>query len=110
MNCELFITAQAEQDLNGAVNYIDHILLNPKAADDLLNEAERKLSELALFPEKYALADDPVLKSWGIRFTNVKNYLVFYLVSRQEQRVYIVRFLFQKRDWAAILKQGFSLE
>ena len=110
MNYTLFITAQAERDLNGAVNYIVQILLNPQAADDLLNEAERKLGELALFPEKYAPVDDPVLKSWGIRFTNVKNYLVFYLVSRQEQRVYIVRFLFQKRDWAAILKQGFSLE
>ena len=86
------------------------MLLNPQAADDLLDEAETVIGDLAYFPEKFSVVDDPVLKAWGIRFTLVKNYLAFYIVSDQEQRVYIVRFLYGRRDWVSILKQGFSLE
>ena len=54
--------------------------------------------------------DDPVLKAWGIRFTLVKNYIAFYVISENNHTVYIVRFLYGKRDWITILKQGFSLE
>lgn len=108
MKYEIYITAAADTDLNNAVDYIDHILLNPQAADDLLDEAERQISDLAAFPEKYALVDDPVLNAWGIRLTLVKDYLAFYIVSEDEKRVYIVRFLHSRQNWAGILKQGIS--
>ncbi len=104
------ITQAAEKELNGAVDYIEHVLLNPQAADDLLSEAEIKLSALTGFPEKYALADDPVLNAWGIRLVPVKNYLAFYIVSEPEQTVYFLRFLYSKRNWVSILKKGFSLD
>lgn len=104
MKYEIFITAAAETDLNGAVDYIEHVLLNPQAAADLLDEAEDKITELAQFPEKFSLVSDPVLKAWGIRFAAVKNYLIFYTISEPEQRVQIIRFLFRKRNWTSILK------
>ena len=110
MNYNIHITRAAERDLNRAADYIEQVLLNPQAADDLLDEAEAQIGELAEFPEKFSLVDDPVLKAWGIRFTMVKNYLAFYTISEQEHKVYVVRFLFGKRDWVSILKQGFSLE
>ena len=47
---------------------------------------------------------------WGIRFTLVKNYIAFYVVSEENHTIYIVRFLYGKRDWINILKQGFSLK
>ena len=50
-----------------------------------------------------------MLKAWGIRFIQVKNYLAFYVIAEEESRVYIVRFLYGKRDWVGILRQGFSL-
>ena len=104
------ITQSAERDLNSAADYIEHVLLNPQAADDLLNEAELKLSALTSFPEKYSLVDDPVLKAWGIRFAPIKNYLAFYVVSDRDQTVYFIRFLYSKRDWVSILKKGFSFD
>ena len=110
MSYDIHITRAAERDLNSAADYIEFVLLNPQAADDLLDEAESRIGELSNFPEKFAVVDDPVLKSWGIRFTLVKNYMAFYTVSEEEKRVYIVRFLYGKRDWVTILKQGFSLE
>jgi len=110
MKYNIHITRAAEADLNSAVEYIDHILQNPQAADHLLLEAEEKIMDLAVFPEKYSLAEDPVLNIWGIRFTAVKNYLVFYTVSEEEKCIYIIRFLHSKQNWTAILGHGFSLE
>ena len=110
MNYDIRITRAAEKDLNSAADYIEFVLFNPQAADDLLNEAESRIGELSSFPEKFALADDPLLKSWGIRFMLVKNYIAFYVISEENHTIYILRFLYQKRNWITILKQGFSLE
>ena len=103
------ITSLAERDLNRAADYIEFILKNPKAADDLLDEAEKKINSLSDYPEKFPLADDPVLASWGIRFVIVKGYLAFYTVSKTENLVIVVRFLFQKSNWSSVLRQGFPL-
>lgn len=110
MMYDLHITSAAENDLNEAADYIEYVLLNPDAADRLLDAATEKISTLAQFAERNALVDDPVLKTWGIRFIQVNNYLAFYVISEEESRVYIVRFLYGKRDWIGILKQGFTLD
>ena len=110
MRYNIHITKIADADLNSAIDYIDNILLNPQAADNLLNETEEKLMDLATFPERYAPVTDPVLNTWGIHLTKVKNYLVFYTISEEEKCVYIIRFLHSKQNWSAILGHGFSLE
>jgi len=106
---DIYITAAAERDLLRASDHIEFILKNPKAADDLLDEAEALINSLTDFPEKFKLVDDPVLASWGIHFVIVSGYLAFYVISEETHRVTIVRFLFQKSNWTAILGQGFSL-
>ena len=106
---DLHITSAAENDLNEAADYIEYVLLNPDAADRLLDAATERISTLAQFAGRNALVDDPVLKAWGIRFIQVNHYLAFYVIAEEENRVYIVRFLYGKRDWVGILRQGFSL-
>lgn len=101
MSYDLFITRHAERDILAAADYIEFNLYDPQAADDLLEKTDKAVSDLMIFPQKYELADDPVLKSWKIRYFVVKNYLVFYLI--EDQTIYIVRFLHQKRDWISIL-------
>ena len=102
------ITRTAQRDLSEAVGYIDNILKNPIAADSLLEEFEKKTAELAVFPEKYRLASDKTLSSWGIRFLTVGNYLAIYLIDEDADTVYIVRFLYGKSNWISILKGGIS--
>ena len=109
MNYDIYITGAAENDMNETADYIDLVLMNPKAADDLMDEAAESISSLALFPEKHQLTGDPVLDAWGIRFVVIGNYLAFYVVSPEEELVYIVRFLYCRRDWAAILRKGIEL-
>ena len=100
------MTKSAEKDLRSAVDYLDFVLLNPMAADALLEETESKINDLQFFPEAHPLVDDAVLKSWGIRFVMVKNYLAFYTVDHENNTVYIVRFLHSKRNWPVLLKQS----
>ena len=109
MNYRIHITQAAEKDMNHAADYIEFVLKNPQAADHLLDEAEKQINSLSSFPKKYPLAEDKVLASWGVRFVNVNNYLVFYLVSDEELMVTVIRFLYCKSNWLSVLRQGFSL-
>ncbi len=110
MKYDIYITKKAQEDIIRVADYIEFTLLNPQASDALLDEAEKNISSLSQFPERNSLADDSVLSSWGIRFIRVKNYLAFYTVNEMEKRVYIIRFLYAKRNWGNILKPGFSIE
>lgn len=110
MSYRIHITLTAERDMAGAADYIEYALKNPQATDHLLDEAENKINALAQFPEKFPLVDDTLLASWGVRFTQVHNYLVFYVISEEEQQVTIVRFLYAKSNWTSILKFGFSIK
>lgn len=110
MNYEVYITGAAENDISEAVDYIEFVLLNPQAADQLLDAAGEKLSTLAHSAAGHAVVDDPVLRAWGVRFLQVNNYLAFYTIAEKEQRVYVVRFLYAKRDWMSVLKRGIALK
>ncbi len=109
MNYPIHITDAAKRDMANALDHIEFVLKNPKEADNLLDEAELKINALSLFPGKFPLVDDPLLASWGIRFIQVKSYLAFYKISDEEQKIIVVRFLYEKSNWAFILKRGFLL-
>lgn len=109
MSHSLHITRMAEKDMSQAADYIEFVLKNPQAADHLLDTAEKQINALSLFPKKHPLAEDKVLASWGVRFTQVNNYLAFYIVSDEDQQVTVIRFLYAKSDWNSILNLGFPL-
>ena len=104
MNYTIHITGKAVRDLNDAVDYIDYNLLNPLAADRLLEKTEAEINKLATMPKRHKIVDDPVLAAWGIRFIRIDNYLAFYVVDEQNKIVHLVRFLYGKRDWISILR------
>ena len=107
MNYHLHITSVAQRDISQAADYIEFVLTNPKAADDLLEETDQKINALLPFPQEHPIVEDKLLAAWGIRFTQIKNYLAFYVV--EENQVTVIRFLYAKSDWISILKVGFPL-
>lgn len=109
MSYIIHITSTAERDIMRAADYIEFNLKNPTAADHLLDVTTEQINALTNMPQKFRLVDDPVLASWGIRYTIINNYLAFYTVDEEKQMVIVVRFLYQKSNWNAILRQGFSL-
>lgn len=109
MSYIIHITRTAERDIMRAADYIEFNLKNPTAAEHLLDVATEQINSLADMPQKFRLVDDPVLASWEIRYVIVNNYLAFYTIDEEKQMVIVVRFLFQKSNWNAILRQKFSL-
>ena len=55
MNYNIHITQKAENDLNEAADYIEFTLLNPKAANDLLDKAEEEINKLSFMPDKHQM-------------------------------------------------------
>ena len=107
MSYHLHITSVAERDISQAADYIEFVLKNPKAADDLLEETDQKINALLPFPQEHPIVEDKLLAAWGIRFTQIKNYLAFYVI--EENQVTVIRFLYAKSDWISILKVGCPL-
>jgi len=98
------ITEPAENDIKDAMKYIAEQLLNPLAADKLINDVEYAINSLSDMPQRHALLSDGDLARLGFRFMPVNNYLVFYSVRDEKNTVVIQRFLYGRRDWANILK------
>ena len=109
MSYHLHITSTAKHDIMRAVDYIEFVLKNPLAADNLLDAVTKQIGTLSDFPQKFRIVDDPVLASWEIRFIIINNYLAFYTINEEKQTVIVVRFLYKKSNWYSILRQGFSI-
>ena len=104
MTYEIHITAKAELDMIEAADYIEFKLFNPKAADALLDKAAEEIGRLASMPEKHKTVDDPVLAARGIRMITINNYLAFYVIDEKARIVYVIRFLYGKRNWIKLLR------
>lgn len=110
MSYQVHITFTAEHDIMRAADHIEFTLKNPTAADNLLDAATEQIGSLVDMPQRFRPVNDPVLTSWGIRSVIINNYLAFYTIDEEKQTVIIVRFLYQKSNWASILRQGFPLD
>lgn len=52
---------------------------------------------------RYALVVDERLTALGIRKLIVENYIVFYVISKKDESVTVIRILYGKRDWEYLL-------
>lgn len=109
-NYSVIVSKVAKVDIMSAYDYIELSLHNPSAADALLAEIEREVGDLKENPSICAVTDDPVLKTAGLRFSIVKNYLLFYSVSISEKTITIIRFLSGRMNWRSILRQSFTID
>lgn len=105
INYKASITATAKRDYYEAEYYMAQKLYSHIGVVNLAKSFREAIKDLKFFPTKYPLCNDDLLRAWGIRFVPVKNYLLFYVVREDEQAVYVIRFLYGKRDWQNILRK-----
>ena len=101
---QVVFTDIAEDDLQNAFIYISEILKAPVAAENLIIEAEKSIGNLADFPLSCPLVSDEYFATIGVRFLTIKNYLVFYIANDSTEVVTVIRFLYARRDWTALLE------
>lgn len=102
MGYKIKLTKAALRDLKVVLTYISDKLKNKKASMELRNLFYVEVSKLKDNPRVYQRVN--IIESEeDIRYLRVKNYLVFYLIDEESKTIYILEFLYGKRNWVEIV-------
>lgn len=107
---QIEVTEPAERDLQDTLSYIANDLKNKSAALKLFEKVEETILSLAQMPHRYQIVSNEVLSEQGLRLIPINNYLLFYVVREQIQKVVILRYLNARRDWLTMLKKDSKKE
>lgn len=97
------ITKEAEQDVYDAIDYVEAVLFNSRAADELAALAENTIMSLAVYPHRYQLCNDIVLQAYGVRYVPVKKYLLLYTIDEELRQVNVLGFVYGRRQWQSLI-------
>ena len=92
-------TPLADNDMDAIYQYIFDTLSAPAAAENMVEEIERKTKRLENMPYSCPAVDDEWLKAKGYRKLVVKNYIALYMVSDSEKLVTIMRIVYGASDY-----------
>lgn len=102
-NFNLLISDTAANDLSEIILYLKSKLSVPNSAELLVQKVRTETSKLKGFPFLFPLVKDEILAARGIRKLSIDNIIIFYIASKIEKNVTIIRVLHAKRDWVNLL-------
>ena len=92
------LTEIAEADIEDALDYIANELYNSEAASCFADELDEKLDEICKTPKVGRPVHNPYLKRDDVRRVLVKNYIAYYLIDENAEKIVILRVVYNKRD------------
>ena len=95
---EVKVTRQALEQTREIIHYISYDLMAPLAAENLLNDLKTAIIKLGVLPKRYSLIDEEPWRSEGVRKIVVKNFLVYYWVDDERNKVQVTAVIYSKRD------------
>ena len=95
---EVRVTRQALEQMKEIVHYISNDLMAPDAADNLLDKMKAEITKLSSFPKKHALIDEEPWRTEGVRKIVVKNFLIYYWVDDENNRVQVTAVIITFKD------------
>ena len=105
MNTQVVFTETAKSDLRDIAVSIANLSKDTSFAIRFVKELRDQTKILEQIPESGAIPRDRVLKSSGYRFLVYKDYLMFYLCEKAENKVYVMAIFNGKRDYMRVMKQ-----
>lgn len=105
MSCQIIFTDTAKSDLHEIAFYIAEHAKDRNTAIRFVKELQNEAKILETYPESGAIPRDRILKSSGYRFLSHKDYLLFYLYEKLENKVYIMAVFNGKRDYMRVMKK-----
>lgn len=103
MKYDIVVTNPAQDDLEEILNYISVDLSAPKSAIEMLNKIKRIFENLSINPLMYPLCNIDNLKAKNYRKAVINNYLMFYRVDDKNETIYIMRFIYGRRDYINLI-------
>ena len=89
---------EAREDLRSIYSYIAFELLAPETAANQYRRIASAIVKLGEMPMRFPLYKSEPWISLGMRWFPVDNYLVFYFVDEEMQRVDIARIMYKGRN------------
>ena len=105
---EVRIVETAEQDLNQIFGYIADVLHEPEAAARLLLSFREAIASLHTLPFRQRPLKEEPYSALGVRQLFVGNYIIFYSAIEDNTTVQILRVLYKRREWQALLEYEHS--
>ena len=99
----VIISDLAQQDIRNTATYIRDELLEPELAENNTEAILDGIFTLESMPARVPLVRDERLTNMQIRGLLIKNYTVFFRINENQKLVEVVRVLYAKRNWQAIL-------
>ena len=101
---KVMISEAADADIEEIADYIAVNLQEPAIALKQIGRIKDAMMSLRTMPERHGVVSDKYLSSKGVRLLPADNYLVFYTVNKTAAAISIVRVLYGRREWEALLK------
>ena len=93
---------EARKDLREIYDYIKNDLNEPKIANSITLKIRERVEKLQFYYKIYPLISFENSKR-TIRKIKLKRYIIFYTFYEEEQTIYILRILHERRNWSKIL-------
>ena len=103
MNYKIVLSADAHHDIDETIEYFINNLKNNIAAKNLLTEIEKAYNNISENPFKYSVCNDEKLRLKSYRKLIINNYIMIYRVDKTAKTVYIIRFVYVRRDYTELL-------
>ena len=103
MGYKILHSVPAELDFDSIIHYITVSLNNPAAARNLRDEYYEKLAMLKESPCLYSAAPIEELARSGYHRFSFGNYIAFYQINDEEQKVNIIRIFYKRQDYINML-------
>ena len=104
MSYRIFITPEAESDLDEIFSYVAQHYLAPQAAANTLNNIKLSIKTLKDFPGMGVDVSDRLKKPFSdkdrLKMIISGKYLVFYVVDQKS--IVVLRVIYQRRNWIEI--------
>ncbi|NEX00436.1 Plasmid stabilization system protein ParE [Pseudobutyrivibrio sp. NOR37] len=98
------LTEIAAYDVDEVISYIQEELSNPEAAISFADELEEKLEDICKNPKNGRLVENEFLRRDDVRRFLVGNYIVYYFIDDENNRIVILRLVYGKRNQGQIVK------
>ncbi len=99
------ITRYAQAQLREIGRYIAFDLFAPEAAQEQLQQLRAAAKSLARLPARFPLVDREPWRSEGIRKMVIGNYLLYYWIDEEKQRVSVTAVIHVRSDQAMQLAE-----
>ena len=96
----------AERDMYDIFSYITQTLKESALALSIYKSIKEQIGKLTTMPARNRVVDDQPYASIGVRRLFVENYIVFYVIDETILTVYVIRVLYNRREWQSILGAG----